>query len=212
MLAPTAAAISDALLAAARALVPDLPEHAVAVPAPASYGRGATLFVTVDQVEHTRRQRAGLRAITRIEHLGLLLGLPAWEPVPVGSLDRRDQQLLRHLPAAAVHVEAGHVTRTAVRPVTVHLALLPGTATRTTIERATAYAPFCARAILAAALPRDKGVLAEADFWGVGVAYRSETLVPPTPWRPQRHTAAGWLFTENVYEQVLAQRVATQEA
>lgn len=199
-------AVTDALFAAASALVPDLPDRAVAVPAPAGYGRGATLFVTVDQAEHQRRSAAGLGAITRIEHLALLLGLPAWERTSIADLDLRDQDLLRRLPAGAVHVEGAprRVTRMAVRPVTVHLALLPGTVSRVSIGRASAFAPFCARGVLAAMPPRRPEALSEADFWGVGVAYRSEALVMPAPWRPMRHTAAGWLFVEQVYGQVLA--------
>jgi len=189
--------------------------HVHQVPAPRGYGR-ATLTVTLNAAEHERRQTASLDGITSPAVLDLLMQLPVGFPVPVGALEVRDQGLLRKVPAGVVHVDyrhgrPAHVTRMAVKPATVDLAVVEGRLNDTTLGRATGFAPFCRRMILTPTRPSADRLI-EADFWGVGVALdRSgdhEVLVDPKPWQPMRHTAAGWVFIERVYGQVLAEQAA----
>lgn len=49
-------------------------------------------------------------------------------------------------------------------------------------------------------------VLAEADFYGIGVLIdmgdEIEMALEPEPYRPQRHTAAAWRFVEELYQRV----------
>lgn len=182
------------------------PPGPVVVPAPRGYGR-AMLTVRPDEAEHRRRRQAGLGAITSPAILDLLMQLPVGFPVPVGALAVRDQRLLRRLPAGVVHIDyvhgrAAHVTRLAVKPAVVDIAVVEGRVNAETMGRATGFAPFCRRQIVTPVRPPAER-LTEADFWGVGVAYRGEMLVAPAPWRPQRYTAAGWLFVEEVYRAAL---------
>lgn len=179
----------------------------VVVPAPRGYGR-AMLTVTLDPVEHERRRQAGLGGITSPEALDLLMQLPVGFSVPVGALAARDQRLLRKLPAGVVAIDSVHgrparVTRLAVKPAVVDLAVVEGRLNAETLGRATGFAPFCRRTVLVPVRPPAER-LAEADYWGVGVTLvrggEHEVLVEPAPWRPQRHTAAGWLFVERAYQ------------
>lgn len=136
------------------------------------------------------------------------MGLPAGFPIPVGALPVRDQRQLRRIPAGAVHIDyahgrPAHVTRLAVKPAVVEVATVEGRVNAETMGRATAFAPFCRRQIVTPARPTiDR--LAEADFWGVGVVLdhsgEQEVLVEPKPWRPVRHTVAGWQFVERAYQ------------
>lgn len=178
----------------------------VTVQAPRGYGT-ATLSVRVDPVEHQRRQLVGLGGIGSPAVLDLLMQLPVGLPVPVGVLQDRDRRCLRRLQPGIVELTSGEVTRLAVKPTVVELATVEGRVNQRTIGLASGFAPFCSRAILTPVRP-SAARLAEADFWGIGVILERdgvrETLFEPEPWRPMRHTVAGWLFTEQVYRAVLA--------
>jgi hypothetical protein len=88
------------------------------------------------------------------------------------------------------------------------LARVEGAPTRRDLGRASGFAPFCARTLVIPRLPHRAGFLTEADFWGIGITHRAsdgseETLVEPRPWRPMRHTPAGWRFVEQAYAEYL---------
>ena len=205
-------------LRAARALVPHLPADAVATAAPRGFPP-ATLFTNADPAEDARRRTAGADAgpgaYCRIEQTALLLSLPVGIPVPLDVLSPADQAGARRLPPGAVRIDTTGgqpctVTRLALRPATVHLALVQGPVNARTLARAGAFAPFCARAVLAGRTPHEGARLAEADFYGIGSAVDTtagpEILVPAAPWTLRRHSPAGWLFTEQAYRAaVLAQ-------
>lgn len=168
--------------------------------------RSASLLVAVDPVEDARRRTAGLGAVTDMVALTLLLALPAGFPVPVASLSVRDRRALRRLPAGAVEVSGGEVVRLAVKPLRAVLATVTGTCSQTALGKASSFAPFCARRVLTRVRPTMPETLIEFDFYGVGITHRAsdgseETLVEPRPWRPMRHTPAGWRFIEQAYEQ-----------
>lgn len=170
------------------------------------HSRSTQLHIALDPAEHARRTGAGLGGIYSYGQLDLLLGLPVGMPVPVASLDARDRRTLKRLPAGAVTVTSGMVTRHAVRPCKVMLATVRGTVTQATMTRAGRFAPFCSRTIITPTRPRaDK--LFEADFYGIGVVLehdgQQETLVEPRPWRLMRHTCSGWAFVERAYELAL---------
>ncbi|RPE27239.1 hypothetical protein [Kitasatospora cineracea] len=194
------------LMGAARALVPDLPATTVWTMQPEDFPK-AVLFTSANADEDTRRSAHphAKNVFNRIEETDLLLALPHGYPIPLERLTRAQQRRARFLAPCAVHIDtqAGTATRLAVRPATVHLALVEGNLTRHTISEASAYAPFCTRAVLAPRPPRDPGLLAEADFYGIGVAIGSgtghEVLVPPKPWTRHRHSPAGWAFEEAAY-------------
>lgn len=111
-------------------------------------------------------------------------------------------------PCGVLDLALGIVTRHAVRPCRVDLATVHATCTRDSIARASNYAPICTRAVVTPTPPRRNYLLSEADFWGIGVFLDHghgdlETLVPPEPWRPKRHTPAAWRFAETAYASYL---------
>lgn len=168
----------------------------------------AVLQISLDPTEHQRRQAEGLGGITNWRVLDLLMELPIGEPVPIGMLGFGKRPLLRKLGGAAL-IASDTVTRQAVRPCRVIRAVVTGSATRESLDRAGRFAPFCARTLVIAQPPRRKTFLVEADFYGIGVildrAGARETLVRERPWVPQRHTVAGWRFVEQQYARAIAQ-------
>lgn len=199
-----------ALEAAGRALLPNLPADTITVwtVRPAA----ALLFVTLNTDEHQRRQKARAKPLTNRNALSLLMALPHGARIPLDSLTEREQELLRFVPHGAATVDFGHITRLAVKPLTVHLAVVPPQAPRRGINRASQYGPFCARGMLLNRPPRDELFLHEADWLGIGVAATDPATDQPTmlhrpkPWVPQRHTPAHWAFTERIYQQHLSAR------
>jgi hypothetical protein len=157
--------------------------------------------------EDDRRRRAHLGAIRSPEVLDLLLGLPAGLPVPIRSLTTLERLALRLAPPGVVAVNAGRVTRQAMYPLSVDLAVIAARGWRTGLEIAGRFAPFCSRVMLLRQRPNDTGSLRmQADFYGIGVAVADGTdvavLVAPRPFRRQRFTAAGWQFLEEIYQQI----------
>ncbi|MFC8447630.1 hypothetical protein [Kitasatospora sp. NPDC057223] len=197
------------MTAAAHALLSALPHQAVMTPTPKGHSRRAALFTVLNRTEYQRRRTVHgdscPPAIDNPEHLDLLLSVPEGMPVAASALTARQRALLRALPPTAASLtrtdgQVTHVTRTAIRPATVHLALVTGPVSGTNLGIAGSFAPFCPRAILAPERPRLAETLIEADFWGIGVAVEEndtvEVLVPPRPWKRMRHSPAGWRFEE----------------
>jgi hypothetical protein len=139
------------MTAALHVAQPDL----LAIPAPGA--RAVKLHIALDPIEHERRQVEGLGGITSYQQLDTLMGLPVGESVPIGSIAWGERPALRKLPRGAVHLTRTHVTRLAVRPCRVHRAVLAGTTTRRNLDRASRFAPFCARQLLIPAAPRRRG-------------------------------------------------------
>jgi hypothetical protein len=157
--------------------------------------------------EDDRRRRVHLGAIRSPEVLELLLGLPAGFPVPVPSLTPAERSALRLAPPGVVALNAGWVTRQAVYPLAVDLAVIAPRGWRAGLEVAGRFAPFCSRLMLLRQRPHDtRSLRIQADFYGIGVAVVTgtdvEVLVEPRPFRRQRFTAAGWQFLEEVYQQI----------
>ncbi|MBM7077330.1 hypothetical protein [Micromonospora humida] len=161
----------------------------------------------VDEAEHDRRQRDGLGALLSSDHLELLMSLPVGWPVPVPSLSHCDQRTLRRMPRGSVRIAAGAAERLAVRPARVDLAVVPARRWRAGLERAGRFAPFTARMMWLQRMPLDVDIMVrESRRFGVGVmvgpSEQAEVLVPPAPFIQRRFTAAGWLFTEQAYQQL----------
>ncbi len=192
----------ETLRAAARAASPAARRGGARFTIVSAMGAEALVCYRLDEAETERRRRAGAGAIISADVLELLLGLPVGMPVPVTSLTRREEGALKVAPPGAVSIRDGQVTRRAVAPLTVELAVVAGRSWRHGLEKAGRFAPFCARAAVLGRRPRD---LAEAQlqagFYGVGVidAQSAEVLVAPAPFRRSRWTVAGWRFLEAVY-------------
>lgn len=191
-------------------------ERAVEVPSFPGYG-GATLHLAIDPAEHQRRQAAGIGPVTGHGFGGLdhLMALPAGLPVPVAELTKEQRAYVRRAPAAICTIQDGQVTRHAIRPCRVTLATVrSATACKTALDSASRFAPFCARRVIVKRLSKNAFArindLAEFDFYGIGIILEKsdgsvETVVEPRPWRPKRHTPAGWWFAERAYTAYLEQ-------
>jgi hypothetical protein len=172
-------------------------------------GAEALICYRLEDREHARRLRAGAGAILSGDVLELLLGLPIAASVPVDSLTCRERTALDRASRSAVSVRGGRVTRHAVAPVAVELALVAAGNWRYGLEAAGRFAPFCARAMVLRRRPaahRVVEVQLQAGFYGVGVIVAdeqsTEVLVEPEPFQRLRFTAAGWRFLEEVYRMV----------
>lgn len=174
---------------------------------------GAQLTLDIDQAEHQRRQKAGLGTATGhgFGGLDILMSLPHGLPVPLTDLTRPQQQYVRRAPAGICTITDHHVTRHAVRPCRVTMATVHAKSpSLTAMQSASRFAPFCARQVVVTRPPslRSPERALEYSFYGIGLLLEHEdggleTLVPPPPWRPSRHTPAAWWFAERAYHQFL---------
>ncbi|MFI1361296.1 hypothetical protein ACH4TV_48255 [Streptomyces sp. NPDC020898] len=170
-------------------------------------GTEALFFYRMDSAEDVRRREVSAARLDKLPPLETLLALPVGLPVPLASLDQRERRALRALPAGAADRNRKVVTRWAVRPLQIDLALVRASGWRQGLERAGRFAPFCRRAMLLDRRPvRLEESLAEADFYGIGVFVPSgdgvEMVLESRTYRPQRHTAAAWAFVEELYQRV----------
>lgn len=199
--------VTETVMAAARAASPSAPAAEVRRTLMPIMGTEALVCYRVDDDEHARRQRAGAGTISSADVLELLLGLPTAMPVSVASLTRRESAALREAPPGSVSVFDGRVTRHAVAPVRVELALVAARSWRQGLEVAGRFAPFCAQAMVLRRRPADlPDVRLQAGFYGIGVilveSQSTEVLVEPASFQRHRFTVAGWRFLEEVYRRV----------
>jgi hypothetical protein len=197
----------ETFAAAAMAASPTVQSDRVRQTLMSIMGTKALLCYQFDDDEHERRRRAGAGAICSADVLELLLGLPIGMPVPVASLSRREGAALKLVPRGAVSERHGQVTRHAVAPVTVELAVVAAHTWRDGLEVAGRFTPFCARAVVLSRRPADLADLQmQAGFYGVGVIViddqSTEVLAEPAPFQRLRFKAAGWRFLEQVYRTV----------
>lgn len=171
------------------------------------FGTDVLLFARLDEAEHARRLDAGARRLW-IGHLDVLMNLPEGEPVPLTSIKLPLRKAVRALPHGAVRIEAGYVTRLAVRPLKADLAVVRGRST----ARAGRFGAICPRMLLLDRTPADlEDLLFTADCWGVGVFAPAgdglQVALPPAPFRPGRHTPAAWSLVEDLYLALLDQHL-----
>lgn len=179
----------------------------VAVPSFSGYS-GATLHLAIDHTEHQRRQDRHMGPVLDWTALETCLSLPHGEPVPWQALTIRQQDSIRRAPAHVFRITGRRhqptVTRILLRPCRIVRATVrSATASATALGKVTSFAPMCERSLIVTRRPRMPETLIEFGFWGAGLYLdhdgELETLVEPTPWRPMRHTPAGWRFTEQAY-------------
>jgi hypothetical protein len=171
-------------------------------------GVDACLLVSLDDHEHQRRRAAGLTAICDADALRLLSRLPHGEAVRTVDLTEAERRGLRRLPHGAAEAAGGRVTRLALPPVTLRLAIVMDDDIGRGLDRASRFAPFAPR-LLVLTGPTDDLAFAEAEarFYGIGLAAARADgvamLVDPEP--PRR--AAGpvtWQVREEAYAAFLA--------
>ncbi|MET9544348.1 hypothetical protein ABZY36_03410 [Streptomyces sp. NPDC006627] len=171
-------------------------------------GQCVDAAIDVRADEARRRARVGLGPIDHRSLLMVLYGLPAGMAVPMGDLDARALKVLRAAPDGVVELDEarGVLVRRAVPVARVALVLVQGGPTRELVRAASRFGPFCARGVIVPPhVPDLDLVLLKARFFGVGVALPAargvDWLLMPETYRPQRHTAAQWLFHEQAWRQ-----------
>jgi len=170
-------------------------------------GQAAVVVYQADAAEFSRRDAAGGWAVARLDLLDLMLSLPHGLPVPDELLSAQERSMLQELPPGCVQVGSGTVIRHAVAPLRAELAVVPVRDWNRGLDRASRFAPFCARAVVLSQLPDDiDHLLIEATYYGIGVAVAGdrdvEVLADPQPFIRHYHKAAGWWFAEEIYGQV----------
>lgn len=168
-------------------------------------GTEALFHYRMDCAEHERRSSVGAARLDRMHPLETLLRLPVGLPVPLSALAQRERRAVCALPAGAADRDRVTVTRRAVRPLHVDLAVVRATGWKRGLEEAGRFAPYCRRAMLLTRRPaRMSEALVEANFYGIGVFLalhdEVEMVLEPGDYRPLRHTAAAWWFVEELYQ------------
>jgi len=181
-------------------------------------GVTATLAYRLDPAEHARRCVHGMLAVTDLEKLNVLLGLPLGLPVPKSELRRQDWLVIGQLPPGCVKVADGAVTRQIMRPLFVDLAVVAsdGEDWRSGLRRAGQFSTYCTRLL---AIPGTLGDIAEASaeaaYYGIGFVVNASgdpvLAVKPERFIPTAHTAAGWRFTEQVYSEIVMRHLLPTE-
>ncbi|MDI5979854.1 hypothetical protein [Amycolatopsis magusensis] len=157
-----------------------------------------------DDVEHERRRRTGLADLRSMELLDVLMDLPARVAVPRSSLSPAVLRVLHQAPAGVVRIDNESVTRLVSPAVTPVLAVVYASRWRDGLERASEFASYVPRMFVVPDMPPNAPeALAEASFYGVGVAVgpRSAptTELEPEPLSDWQPTTAWWWFCEQVY-------------
>lgn len=194
-------------------------QHGARVAQVQAEGVPGLVVYQLDAAEHERRVRAGLGAVPRLDLLDALMGLPLGEPVPATSLTAAEQYELRRLPPGYIG-RAGHaLVRLLAVPLRLQMALVEDSAWRRGLVRAGAYTGTTRVLVLTRRPPDLDDAAIQADYWGIalmvsdGPAAVPEVVVEPRPFRPRAHTAAMWLFCEQIYRQAeVTPRAAVRSA
>lgn len=171
------------------------------------FGSIAGVVYHPDEVEVARRAAEQPDAVTRLDTLNMLMGLPMGAPVAVEDLSGAERALLRTVPRGAVVRDGALVVRRAVAPISVRLAVVAARDWRTGLRVASRFAPYCARSMLLSAYPDDwEQAEMRAAYFGVGVIVLSRgavrTVIEPDPYVRRRHTPAQWWFAEETWRQI----------
>ncbi|MCE7010000.1 hypothetical protein LWC34_45420 [Kibdelosporangium philippinense] len=180
------------------------------------FGTTATVVHRRNDIEHERRRRAGLADLRSMELLDVLMDLPTDVAVSLSSLSSAVLRVLRRAPVGVVQIDNASVTRLVSPAVTPALAVVYASRWRDGLERASEFASYVPRMFVVPETPPNATeALAEASFYGVGVAIgpRSAptTVLEPEPLSDWQPTTAWWWFCEQVYRyfSIKANRSAT---
>ncbi len=171
-------------------------------------GVEALLFLGLDEHEHWRRRAAGLTTVCDRDSLRLLSRLPHGEAVRVADLTDVERRSLRRLPRGVAEVAEGRVTRLAIAPVAIRLAIVIDDVLDRGLDRASRFAPFAPRLLVLTGPPDDLAwAQAEARFYGIGLAMAGDDgmvmLAHPEPARRSAGPVT-WRVREEAYAAFLA--------
>jgi hypothetical protein len=166
------------------------------------------MLMGLDEHEHQRRRAIGITTICDRDALRLLSRLPHGEAVRVTDLTEAEHRDLRRLPRGVCEVAEERVTRLALPPTTLRLAIVIDHVLDRGLDRASRFAPFAPRMLAFTGSADDLAFAeVEARFYGIGLATAGAdgvvVLADPEP--PKR--AAGpvtWRVCEEAYAAFLA--------
>ncbi|MFI9174875.1 hypothetical protein [Streptomyces lincolnensis] len=170
----------------------------------------AWLSLRLNAHEVERRRRESFGPILDGEVLEGLLHLPAGMPVPESSLTARERGLLRRCPVGAVERQDGMLVRRAVRPLRVDSAVVRSPRPSLgCLRRAGRFGGYAATSVWLDGPAEGADLLVmEAAVYGIGVVRgrngeAPELIVAPRGLPGARHTSAGWLFSEQVFGELM---------
>jgi hypothetical protein len=175
-------------------------------------GVDAYLLLCLDEHEHRRRRTAGLTTICDRDCLRLLSHLPHGEAVQVADLTDLERLGLRRLPRSAAEIAGRTVTRLAIPPVTIRLAIVVDDVLDRGLDQASRFAPFAPRLLVLTSAPDDlASAQVEAGFYGIGLAMAgidgvamvadpepTKRSVGPVTWRVREEAYAAFLTAAGV--------------
>jgi hypothetical protein len=171
-------------------------------------GVDSYLLMSLDEDEHQRRGAAGLTTICDRDTLRLLSRLPHGEAIRLADLTETERRGVRSLPGGLAHVSAGRVTRLALPPVSVSLAIVIDDVLDRGLDRASRFAPFAPRLLILTGADGEPAFAeVEAGFYGIGLAVPgADGLVMLADPAPPRRTAGPvtWRLREEAYGLFLA--------
>lgn len=163
-------------------------------------------LIRLDAAEIARRAEVGLDPITDYGALRLLASLPLGHPVPLLELPDYESRLARTLAGLAVTITDAHVVRQARPPLSVVIAAVVDGDWRRGFKTAGRFSNFASRMLVytGGAFPDD--AVAEATFYGVGLAGVGDDGAIAMTVSPEPHVApldpVVWQFQEEVLEQI----------
>lgn len=162
---------------------------------------GAHLSIHFQPVPDEVRRRAewSLGGIVDRSLLRTLFELPSDVPIARDDLDAHHWRRLRQAPAGVCYVDRRHVVRLLVPALRLRRAVLRARPSVGALHRLSQLAPYMERILVSTRDRVGEPVLQEAERLGIGVdTVDGETVLAGAPFKPTRHSAAGWHFSEMV--------------
>jgi hypothetical protein len=170
-------------------------------------GVDAFLLLGLNEHEHRRRRSARLTAICDRDCLRLLSHLPHGEAVRVADLTDLERRALRRLPQGVAEIAGRRVTRLAIPPVTIKLAIVVDDVLDRGLDSASRFAPFAPRLLVLTRPPDDLACAqVEARFYGIGLAMaRADGVVTVADPEPAKRSdgPVTWRVREEAYAALL---------
>jgi hypothetical protein len=166
-------------------------------------GTSAWIAFRLDRHEAARRARCGLGAVPAWNLLDTLMDLPAGLPVPAPMLSAATLRTICRAPLGVARVDDGELVRDLVPALTPLLAVISARDWGSGLARASRFAPYCRRVLVAPRSVLDAEAIEAARGLGIGVAARdgelTNVVLEPNPVRDWRPSTAWWRFCEAVY-------------